>query len=158
MVCLQFLDLFNKCTDRFVDFTSTQTQIENVGLVSATDHPHAKFSAILCDQITNSLLSLQLTRMLKRVCDHLVSTKEAYGFFDTRIDLGHFNHFINQAGLICCRTFKFLNFRMNSRRELPVRHVCQNEHIFADLLLSQEFVANFGCFVRSHHEVSQAAT
>ena len=83
VLLLQLLDLFYEGRNGFVNFASAQTQIEDVRLVAATYHSHAELNTVLCDQISNSLLFLQHTGMLKSFSHYLVSAKEANGFFDS---------------------------------------------------------------------------
>jgi len=132
----QFLNTVDKFDNLAVKACRAEADVEDVGVLATADHALLELGAIFRDHILDAFLLLEISGCGEVFGNHFIARKVPDSSFQSIILTTDFDHLVNQA---CLCTLKLSS---DSLRELPFRHIRQHEHIFADLLLFEELVAD----------------
>ena len=128
MLCFEFADFIDECYYLLVKLVCAQLQFEDVLMLAARYHSLLKVSAILDNDVFDSLF-LQFSCLLEFFDEDFIACEVSNGSFKSLFASGYLNHVVDQAS-----AFDWLDLVADSIRKLAVRYVRKHKNIKTDWL------------------------
>lgn len=106
-------------------------------MVTAADHTLLELSAIVSNDLLHSF-RLELCCAVESLGDYFVTAEVAHCLLKLWIFFGDIDDIVDKAGIAA------LDLGLDASREVFIRHVTQDKHLFCDLLLTQELIHDLG--------------